>query len=104
MLELIEDFFHHFKDIFYVIYWILENLYNLFNYLLTPFKWIFNFVSGFFSGALTESSTSTAPFSFSTSTLQAFDSFPYLNLIFIGLGATITILMVAFFIKKIIHI
>lgn len=103
-----EDLIHHIYDLFYLVSWILDSLGNLFNIIMTPLIWVFNFGRGFISTAFAtpeQLGLELLPsFTYGENIMDFFDSFPYFNVMIAGVGAGLSILMFSFIIKKLIHI
>ena len=102
--SLFEDLIHHIYDIFYVIWWFLDSLKDLFSILLLPLTWAFNFGKGFFDTAFKTASelglTIGPVASFKSSVMDFFNAIPHFNLIFVGVGSIIGIIFLVFIIKK----
>jgi len=108
---LFEDLIHHIYDVFYIGEWFLDNLASMLLIAFRPLIWVFNFVKGFFvSATLTIEemglATSSVPelVIFTEDITNIFESFPYFDLLITGVGGALGLLMVAFIIKKLIHI
>lgn len=102
--SLFEDLIHHFYDIFYVIWWLLDGLQNLFVVIFRPLTWIFNFGKGFFDTAFKTPAELGIEIgsigSFSSNVQAVFSAIPYANYIFAGVGAGLGILFLVFIIKR----
>lgn len=101
---LFEDLIHHFYDIFYTIWWFLDALQNLFVIIFRPLIWIFNFGKGFFDTAFKTASELGLEIGelghFGTQVFDFFDTIPYFNYIFAGVGAGLGLLFLVFIVKR----
>jgi len=101
---LFSDLIHHIYDFFYVIYWLTDNLKNLFSILLKPLSWIFNFGKGFFYTAFKTPAELGLEIgevgSFGSNVFEVFNAVPYVNYIFAGAGAVLGLVFLIFIVKK----
>lgn len=101
---LFEDLIHHIYDIFYTLWWLLDGLQNLFVIIFRPLTWAFNFGRGFFNVAFKTPEELGIEIgqvgSFGTNVFAFFNAIPYINYIFVGVGAGLGILFLAFIIKR----
>jgi len=98
--SLFEDLIHHIYDFFYIAQYLIDNLGELFNIILTPLAWIFNFVRGFFVSAFTTPVEAEITWVFTDEILEVFSSIPYWNIFTFALGSGIAILVLVFIFKR----
>jgi len=98
--SLFEDLIHHIYDVFYVLQYLLDNLQSLFNIVLTPLTWIFNFVRGFFISAFVEDIPPEITWTFPDEIVGVFNSIPYWEVFTFGIGAGISILVLVFIFRR----
>lgn len=101
---LFEDLIHHFYDIFYVVWWFLDALQNLFTIIFRPLTWVFSFGKGFFDTAFSSAGDLGLELGevghFGGNVMAVFAAIPYANYVFAGVGAGLGILFLAFIIKR----
>jgi hypothetical protein len=101
---LFESLTHLIYDCFYLAWWFLDSLKDLFAILLTPITWAFNFGRGFFYTAFKTPEELGIEIGeiahFGDEVFALFDAIPYVNYVFLGAGAGIGLLFLGFIIKK----
>lgn len=98
--SLFNDLIHHIYDLFYVNQYLIDNLQDLFEIVLTPLAWVFNFVKGFFISAFVEDTAPAITYVFPDEIIGVFNSIPYWSTFTFGIGAGISILVLVFIFKR----
>jgi len=98
--SLFEDLIHHIYDVFYVFQYLIDNLQSLFDIVLTPLAWVFNFVKGFFISAFIEDIPPAITWTFPDEVVGVFNSIPYWDVLTFGIGAGLSILVLVFIFRR----
>lgn len=95
---------HYISDIFVFLGWLSHNLGFIFAQIFAPIRYIFQFFSSFIEYAFITPEEPTEIWSFSTSTVQVFESIPYWTEFATVLGVGILVLGGVAIIKLFLHI
>lgn len=101
--SLFEDLIHNLYDVFYIVQYLLDNLQSLFDIVLTPLTWTFNFVRGFFVSAFIDDIPPTITWVFPEEVIGVFNSIPYWEVFTFGIGASISILVLVFIFRRLLN-
>lgn len=90
--NLFEFINHSISDVFVFLGWFFENLGFIFGQLLAPIKYIFQYSRSFFDQAFVSPATTTEIWTFTTTTIEVFETIPFWTEFSIVLGIAILII------------
>jgi len=83
---------HYFNDVFVFLGWLFNGIKELASAVMLPIAYIGNFLKGFITNAIKTPLTPETSYTFSTSTMEIFETIPHWNSISSILGVAILIL------------
>jgi hypothetical protein len=92
--------FHTTLDAFYSLAYILENALNVFNIIIKPLTFIFNFIKGFFDGLATIPEELEIEYTFAENVMSVFETVPYFSLLVASIGAGLMMLLLSYLVGK----
>lgn len=95
-------FLHYINDLWILIGWLAASIAKFFVLLWSPLDYIFNFFTGF-TGTAFNPATTTAMWSFSTSSLSSLSAIPYFDTLKTGVGIIILACILFFLLKFLIN-
>jgi len=89
--SIFDTFFHTFSDITYFFAWSFEMMGQILNKLSLPFSFVYHFLVNIFNYGFATSPPAQLTYSFSTSTLDVFNSVPAWTIVSTMLGVGLII-------------
>lgn len=83
---------HYFSDLFVFIGWLFSAIKELVSAIVLPISYVANFMKGFITNAIKTPVDPEAYHTFSTSTMEIFETIPYWSVISSVLGVSILVL------------